>query len=82
MNILQKAGVEYLVCGAFALEHYTAIHRKIHDFDLAIRPHDVPAHCKLSRKLVIESSSPFRIGLGRFFADTSTSILSLVPATG
>ena len=40
LEVLRDAGVPYLVGGAFALEHYTAITRNTHDLDAFVREAD------------------------------------------
>jgi hypothetical protein len=41
MRVLQRAGVEFLVGGAYAFAFYTGISRDTKDFDLFLRPADV-----------------------------------------
>src|SRR5437016_1307626 len=40
MQALAKAGVPFLVGGAYALNHYTGIVRHTKDFDFFVRPED------------------------------------------
>src|SRR5947208_3233431 len=42
MIALGEAGVPYLVGGAYAMERYTGIARHTKDFDILVRPADVP----------------------------------------
>ncbi|HEY1908270.1 MAG TPA: hypothetical protein VGG91_19625, partial [Myxococcaceae bacterium] len=41
IQVLQRAGVSFLVGGAYAFAHYTGIYRDTKDLDLFIRPGDV-----------------------------------------
>ena len=42
MRVLREAGIEFLVGGAYAFAHYVGIGRNTKDFDLFLRPRDVP----------------------------------------
>jgi hypothetical protein len=41
LNVLTGSGVPYLIGGAYALAHYTGIHRDTKDFDIFLRRHDI-----------------------------------------
>jgi hypothetical protein len=41
LNVLTEAGIPYLVGGAYALAHYTGIHRDTKDFDIFLTRRDV-----------------------------------------
>jgi len=41
LNVLREAGIPYLVGGAYALAHYTGIHRDTKDFDIFLTRRDV-----------------------------------------
>jgi hypothetical protein len=41
MQLLDRAGVSFLVGGAYAFGHYTGISRDTKDFDLFVRPEDI-----------------------------------------
>ena len=41
LQIMNEAGIPFLVGGAFALGHYTGIVRRTKDLDLFVHPHDV-----------------------------------------
>jgi predicted nucleotidyltransferase len=59
MQILQDKNVEFLVGGAYALAHYTGIARDTKDFDLFLRPADVPTALAIWRKTGYEVDFPF-----------------------
>src|SRR5262245_32750889 len=40
LGTLKRAGVEFLIGGAYAFEHYTAIARPTKDLDVFVRPED------------------------------------------
>src|SRR6476661_5077545 len=41
IDLLQAAGIPFLVGGGFAVEHYTGIERDVHDFDVFVLPERV-----------------------------------------
>ena len=41
LNVLTESGIPYLVGGAYALAHYTGIHRDTKDFDIFLTRRDV-----------------------------------------
>lgn len=55
LDALDRAGVPYLLGGAFALRHYTGIERDTKDLDLFMRRDDVPPAFEAVRSLPFET---------------------------
>src|SRR5690349_35967 len=57
--LLQKAGIPFLVGGAFALEFYTGIWRATKDFDVFVRGDDCPRILELFAAKGYRTETPF-----------------------
>jgi hypothetical protein len=67
LNRLDRAGVDYLVGGAYAFERYTGIERHTKDFDIFIRREDFEAASDVLTKAGYETELTFSHWLGKAF---------------
>jgi hypothetical protein len=73
---LEAAQVPFLVGGAFALAHYTPVTRDTKDFDLFVRPADVPRALEALRGVGFETDVPFPHWLAKaYFGETFIDII-------
>jgi hypothetical protein len=66
---LDRAGVRFLVGGAYALAHYTGIVRHTKDFDLFTRPADAPRVLEVLRQAGYRTEMTFPHWLAKAFAE-------------
>jgi Nucleotidyl transferase of unknown function (DUF2204) len=59
MRLLSENGVEFLVGGAYAFEHYTGLARDTKDIDLMVRPADVDAALRICQNAKYEAGYAF-----------------------
>jgi len=67
LSRLDRAGVEYLVGGAYAFARYTGIERHTKDFDIFIRRDDFQPACEVLSKAGYETELTFSHWLGKAF---------------
>jgi hypothetical protein len=65
MRLLDEAGVEFLVGGAYAFERYTGIARHTKDFDIFVHPRDVQRVLQTLGAAGCETELPFPHWLGK-----------------
>lgn len=67
IDVLQKAGVPFLVGGAFAIERYTGISRKTKDFDVFVVREQMEAALEAFRRAGYRAELTFPHWLGKAF---------------
>jgi hypothetical protein len=65
--VLAAAELPFLVGGAFALAHYTPISRDTKDFDVFVRPQDVPTVLATLQAAGFQTALPFPHWLGKAY---------------
>src|SRR5262249_59438693 len=65
MRLLDEAGIEFLVGGAYAFERYTGIARHTKDFDIFVHPRDVERVLATLGAAGCETELPFPHWLGK-----------------
>ena len=65
MQLLEDAGVEFLVGGAYAFERYTGIARHTKDFDIFVHPRDVERGLEILAAAGCSTELPFPHWLGK-----------------
>ncbi len=65
MRLLDEAGLEFLVGGAYAFERYTGIARHTKDFDIFVHPRDVDRVLATLSASGCETELPFPHWLGK-----------------
>lgn len=69
MEALERAGAEFLVGGAFALNHYTSIVRVTKDFDLFVRRADAERVLEIMAQHGFRAELTFPHWLGKIFSE-------------
>jgi len=74
LDILDASGIPFLVCGAYALDHYTGVERHTNDFDVVVRAADCPRALErfAAESYRAELTFPHWLGkvyLGEFYLD-------------
>src|SRR4051794_38341037 len=67
MDVLDAAGVPFLVGGAYAMERYTGIARHTKDFDVFVRPQDSPRALESLKSIADLTELTFPHWLGKAF---------------
>lgn len=67
IDVLERAGVPFLVGGAYAFALYTGIERHTKDFDLFIRPEDCEAGLRAFSEAGYQTELPFPHWLGKVY---------------
>src|ERR1700704_1365586 len=71
MQLLVRNRIEFLIGGAYALGHYTGLSRDTKDFDLMLRPKDVPMALVACRNAGYEADFTFTHWLAKIWSATS-----------
>ena len=71
LEVLDRAGVPFLVGGAFAYGYYTGIHRHTKDFDLFIRPADIEPALAALRDAGYKTELTMETWIGKAFQGES-----------
>src|SRR5919106_4171696 len=71
---LEESNVSFLVGGAFAFSHYAHIPRETKDFDIFVRPEDLPRVLEAFERSGYQTQVPFphwlgKISRGGYFMD-------------
>ncbi len=72
MRVLERAGVQFLVGGAYALAYYTGISRDTKDFDLFLYPADVDLALEAFERAGYEAEKTFPHWLAKVKCGTNT----------
>lgn len=67
LDVLRRAGVPFLLGGAYALERYTGIQRHTKDFDFFLHPRDAPHALEQLRAAGYQTELTFPHWLGKAF---------------
>jgi hypothetical protein len=67
LSILEAAGIEFLVGGAYAFSRYTGIERHTKDFDIFVRPEDFDAVLSELGRAGYQTEIPFPHWLGKAY---------------
>lgn len=74
LGVLDRAGIPFLVGGAFALGHYTGIKRFTKDFDIFVLPSDAPRILETFRASGYEAELTFPHWLGKVYGESGDFI--------
>jgi hypothetical protein len=68
MQLFVRNRIEFLIGGAYALGHYTGLSRETKDFDLMLRPNDVPIALDVCRNAGYEAEFAFSHWLAKIWS--------------
>jgi hypothetical protein len=71
MQLFVRNRIEFLIGGAYALGHYTSLSRDTKDFDLMLRPGDVPIALEVCRNAGYEAEFAFSHWLAKIWSADS-----------
>jgi len=71
MQLLVRSRIEFLIGGAYALGYYTGLARDTKDFDLMLRPNDVPVALQVCRNAGFEADFAFSHWLAKIWSGHS-----------
>ena len=82
MRLLDDAGVEYLVGGAYAMAQYAAVERHTKDFDIFLRPQDVQPAMQVFGDAGYQTEMTFPHWLGKAFRPYSDDFIDIIFGSG
>jgi hypothetical protein len=82
MRVLDEAGIEYLVGGAYALAHYAGVIRHTKDFDVFIRKSDLPRTLGAFERAGYLTELVFPHWLAKAFKPRSEDFVDIIFSSG